>query len=45
MHHLTIWATTPDAIAALLTDPRTDHDTHAPVGPPAAGPVTCQDRF
>jgi hypothetical protein len=49
MHQLAIWATitdtTPQAITGLLTDPRTDHDTHTPASPPAAGPVTSQDRF
>jgi hypothetical protein len=49
MHQLTIWATitdaTPHAITGLLTDPRTDHDTGAGTGSPAAGPVTSQDRF
>jgi hypothetical protein len=44
MNQVTIWATitsdTPRTIAALLADPRTDHDTgHGPTPPPDSAPA------
>jgi hypothetical protein len=51
MHQATIWATltsaTPRAVAALLTDPRTDSDTGtgAPAPTPAPQPALAQDHF